>query len=602
MGPIEILRSLRGSRARTTAMVALLAGALAIPAGVAAASNGSVIPIDAHANAETVVEGDGWSGQPAMSGNGRYVAFESYADNLVADDTNNTSDVFVHDRQTGITRRASVSSTGQQGNGDSRNVAISNDGQVVAFESEATNLVQDGSTTNLDVFLHDFGTGETTRVSVNGNGDPGNDISFAPSISGDGRYVTFESYATNLDDTDQPTPESQVFVHDRVTGTTSQVSVDPSGRGADSMSWDSSISSDGTTVAFASFGATLIPNDTNNQTDIFVRDLVNSQTQRVSEDSNGAQANSYSLLTALSADGQVVVFTSEASNLVTSDLNEAPDVFVHDRETGTTSMVTVNSDGQQATYGAAVYGMLSVDISADGRYVTYESFASNLVPGDNNNHIDVFVHDRTLGITERVSEASDGTEADGASEYASISADGRLVAFQSGADNLVPGDTNGDDDVFVKNLDTGAVERISVQSAPDPTVTTTTTSTTTTTTTTTTTSTTTTTTSTTTTTTTTTTVPPRVNRMTQGNLVSVTVDGNVVTIAGRARTVSGEPHITISRNGRTLTAVNATRPRNDGYRGFVFTQKAPAGEYTYCAHFINQPNPHTADCRDVVVK
>src|SRR6266446_5338687 len=188
-------------------------------------------------------------------------------------------------------------------------------------------------------------------------------------------------------------------------------------------------------------------------------------TERVSVASGGTEGNDASLGSALSADGRFVAFDSAATDLVAADTNGVSDVLVHDRQTGTTERVSVASDGTQ---GNGKSGLLSFAfppaLSADGRFVAFVSFATNLVAGDTNGATDVFVHDRQTGITERVSVASDGTQGNNASSYPVLSADGRFVAFDSDATDLVAGDTNGTTDVFVHDRQTGATERMSVAS------------------------------------------------------------------------------------------------------------------------------------------
>jgi len=223
-----------------------------------------------------------------------------------------------------------------------------------------------------------------------------------------------------------------------------RVSVASDGTQGNDNSWDPSISADGRYVAFFSHASNLVPGDTNGKADVFVHDRVTGQTTRVSVASDGTEGNGYSWFPSISADGRYVAFESIASNLVPGDTNGVSDVFVHDRLTGQTTRVSVASDGTQG-HSASDHP----SISADGRYVAFESFASNLVPGDTNGKRDVFVHDRLTGQTARVSVASDGTQGNGDSIYPSISADGRYVAFVSGASNLVPGDANGNIDVFI---------------------------------------------------------------------------------------------------------------------------------------------------------
>jgi tricorn protease-like protein len=387
-------------------------------------------------------QGNGHCYSLSLSADGRYVAFQSAASNLVPGDTNNYTDIFVHDRQTGDTARVSVSSSGAQGNSESEWPSISADGRYVAFDSPASNLVT-GDTGYYDVFVHDRQTGQTARVSVSSGGAQGNRDSGWPSISADGRYVAFRSAASNLV-TGDTNNRYDIFVHDRQTGQTSRVSMDSAGTQGNHDSGWPSISADGRYVAFQSYASNLVPGDTNNASDVFVHDRQTGQTSRVSMDSAGTQGNNESLYLAISADGRFVAFQSYASNLVPGDTNNAPDVFVHDRQTGQTTRASVSSSGAQGNSGSDW-----PSISADGRFVAFLSYASNLVPGDTNDVRDIFVHDRQTGQTTRASVSSSGDQGNSESNSPSISADGRSVAFQSAASNLVPGDTNGYQDIFV---------------------------------------------------------------------------------------------------------------------------------------------------------
>jgi Periplasmic component of the Tol biopolymer transport system len=284
------------------------------------------------------------------------------------------------------------------------------------------------------------------------------------SISADGRYVAFVSAATNLVSGDTNNFQD-IFVHDRQTGQTTRVSVASDGTQANGHSYAPSISADGRYVAFASLASNLVSGDTNGAWDVFVHDRQTGETTRVSVASDGTQAIGFFFGSSpsISADGRYVAFDSWATNLVSGDTNDKPDVFVHDRQTGQTTRVSVSSDGTQANNGANY-----PSISADGRYVAFESSSTNLVSGDTNSVTDIFVHDRQTGQTTRVSVSSDGTQANGgpgwSGKNSSISADGRYVAFHSYADNLVSGDTNSATDIFVHDRQTGVTTRVSIAS------------------------------------------------------------------------------------------------------------------------------------------
>jgi parallel beta-helix repeat protein len=426
-------------------------------------------------------EGDDLSSTPSISADGRYVAFESNSTNLVNNETEGEWNVFVHDRQTGKTSRITLSSEGTHGHRPS----ISASGRYVAFASIASDLVAGDANGKWDVFVHDRdadgdgifdepGATDTVRVSVDSDGNEGEGNSEAPSISGDGRYVAFKSDASDLAD-ECVGGHRNVFVHDRDTDgddifdepgaiDTICASVTPDGSEGNGHSKTPSISADGNYVAFRSEASDLVGVDANGECDIFVRDMETEQTTLVSVASDGDQGNGASYSPSISANGDYVAFYSHASDLVDGDTNECtrnpdghcPDVFVHDRQTGDTTRVSVSSDGSQGD--AESY---SPSISADGRRVAFYSYASNLVEGDTNdfcnvdydgyddNCPDVFIHDLETEKTIRASVSSEGIEGNSWSWWASISSNGSCVAFVSSADNLVDNDNNDKDDIFV---------------------------------------------------------------------------------------------------------------------------------------------------------
>jgi Tol biopolymer transport system component len=389
--------------------------------------------------------GNGHSYGPGISDDGRYVAFFSGASNLVNGDTNEAWDIFVYDIQTGTPTRVSVASDGTEANGHADIApAISADGRYVAFFSYATNLVSGDTNGRGDIFLHDLQSGATTRVSIASDGTQANDQSNeAPAISAGGRYVAFFSYATNLLSGDTNwVPD--VFVHDTETGVTTRASVTSDGIEGNNTSEQPAISADGRYVAFVSLASNLASGDTNDLFDVYLHDMQDGTTSRISVASDGAGGNGGSFNPALSADGRYVAFESEASNLVSGDTNGVVDVFVHDTQTGTTTRVSLAADGTEGN-GRSV----APAISANGRYVTFSSFASNLISGDTNGAADVFVYDTQTGAVTRVSLPADGTEGNGDSSDPAMSADGRHIAFSSIAFNLVVGDTNPGSDIFV---------------------------------------------------------------------------------------------------------------------------------------------------------
>jgi len=452
------------------------------------------VSVDSSGNEGTGPQG---SASPTISANGRFVAFQSRHTNLAPGDSNAIWDVFVHDRDADVdgifdepgeiaTAMVSVSSAGAQGNFESRVPSISADGRFVAFSSVATNLVTGDTNGQFDVFVHDRdadGDGvfdepggiATTRASVNGSGAQGNFGSDGPRISASGRFVCFRSDASNLVPGDINVSED-TFVHDRDSDadgifdepggiSTTRVSL-PNladqgtlGTQANSYSNCRGISADGRFVALLSGALNLVLGDTNGFQDLFVHDRATGATTRVSvpnqddQGSLGAQANDHTFSGAMSADGSSVAFDSSASNLVVGDNNGSQDIFVYDLGTDITTRVSVDSDGNE---GGSFSSFPS--LSADGRFVAFESFATNLVLDDTNGTADIFVHDRQSGTTTRVSipnsadQAVLGDEANGSSQSAAMSADGRSIAFSSFANNLVLDDTNSstaEQDVFV---------------------------------------------------------------------------------------------------------------------------------------------------------
>ncbi|MDP9387327.1 MAG: calcium-binding protein [Actinomycetota bacterium] len=435
----------------------------------------------ASVSAEGTQATGGPSGAPDVSADGRYVAFASAATNLVAEDTNGVVDVFVKDRLSTAVARVSVTSDGAQAvdgafRVGSRRPAISADGRYVAFDSGASNLVP-ADTGAVDIFVHDRdadangvfdeagpGRRATTRVSLSSTGGQANASSFRPALSGNGRYVAFESEASNI----VPTLVSgvavggdanrafDVFVYDRHTATTTRESVSTSGEEATGSSacteskphsLQAALSFDGSVLAFTSGATNLVAGDTNGHCDVFVRDRAARTTTRVSVATTGAQGDDESTTADLSADGALVAFESKATNLVAGDTNAASDVFVRDRQAATTGRQSVDSTGAQANAHS-----VDASISADGRIVAFESNSVNLVAGDTNSVYDIFVRDRLSGATTR--ESVDSTGAQGTGTFllnidAAVSADGRVVAFDSAASTLVPDDTNGVRDVFV---------------------------------------------------------------------------------------------------------------------------------------------------------
>jgi Tol biopolymer transport system component len=416
---------------RTTA-AALLAvtGTLVLPAGSASASSAGGLAAASRVSVSSAEgQADDASFGAGLSADGRYVAFSSDATNLVRADTNRSRDVFVRDRRAGTTKRVSLSSTGGQGNEESFGTSITPDGRTVAFTSRASNLVKGDTAGQTDAFVRDVRTGRTTRVSVSSTGAQGNSESAFPQISANGRHVVFHSWATNLVTGDTTADAEDIFVRDLRTRTTERVSVSSTGAQADDYSFGVAISGNGRYVAFVSYATNLVPGDTNNAADVFLRDRRNRTTTRVNVGPGGEQADRASISVALTPDGRHVAFDSSATNLVSPGTPATAAVYVRDLRTGVTERI---ADGRHPA------------LSADGTRVAYEAGTGTMS--------DVFVVDRRTGAVTAASTAADGGPADNFSSQPSLSGNGRLVGFRSAATNLMPGDTNGVDDSYVRPI------------------------------------------------------------------------------------------------------------------------------------------------------
>ncbi|MBI1853222.1 MAG: PD40 domain-containing protein [Planctomycetes bacterium] len=398
----------------------------------------------------------------STSADGRFVAFVSNASNLDPRDTNNFADVFVHDRQTGLTELDSVNPDGSAASqgGGAADAVISASGRWVAFGSAASTPVPGDTNGRSDVFVFDRETRTTRIISLGASGNIGDGNSSAPSISGDGRFVAFASSATNLVPGDT-NGAYDVFVRDRDSDgngvfdeigavTTVRASVSSAGTEGNGNSFDPWISADGRVVVWNSLASTLDTPDMNGSYDVFARDLRSGVTSLVSVAVGGGAAGSNSTLSEssspISAAGRWVTFSSGATNLLPEDSNGATDVFVRDRQSGQTTRASVDS----ANVPGNGYSVGAV-ISAAGRFVAFTSGSTNLVAGDTNSVADLFVHDRVSGVTVRTNVSTLGAQADGGVFDAAFSEDGRVLAFTSNATNLVPGDANSRTDVFARD-------------------------------------------------------------------------------------------------------------------------------------------------------
>lgn len=344
------------------------------------------------------------------------------------------------------TRFVSLNDGAAQGNGPSFDLTLDRDGSLAAFTSAASNLVMFDANGVADVFLRDVVAGTTTRVSVGSGGVEGNAASDSGRLASNGRAVAFRSDATNFSANDM-NGASDIYLNDLAAGSTLLVSQTPAGMAGNGPSLAPFVSRNGLLVVFSSDATDLVPGDVNNQRDVFVFNVLLGTTQCISVDPFGAIAgNGSSDAATVSADGRYAVFASAASNLVPGDTNGDVDIFLRDLTAGVTWRINRSVGGGQANGPSSAPA-----ISESGEVIVYQSQATNLVPNDNNGVADVFVFDRITAATERASVATNGTPGNDVSGGPVVSATGRFVAFVSDAGNLSPDDTNGALDVYVRD-------------------------------------------------------------------------------------------------------------------------------------------------------
>lgn len=394
--------------------------------------------------------GNGRSERPAVSDNGRFIVYQSTARNLVDDDTSSRSDIFLYDRFTRKTIRINLAPDKSEADDSSENAAISADGNVIAFASEASNLVANDSGGIQDIFAYNRLTGVISRVSVSSAGVAGDGTSDLPDVSGDGRYVVFQSASTNLVGNDK-NEQIDIFRRDLQTGTTIRVNYNfLNEEVTDYDCTEPKISDDGQNVVFQT-QASLSPCDDNNDYDIFHRDILAGSTTLASATYYGCISNRDSYHPSISGDGRYVSFSSDSSDLaIEDDTNSRQDVYIRDLQQETTERISLSSSNQEGDNRSVGYGG---NLSQDGRYVSFSSSASNLVNDDENGRYDVFVRDRNSRQTTRESVShywEEGT-GDSSANTAAISANGRFVVFDSSSSELAAGDTNGNWDIFVRD-------------------------------------------------------------------------------------------------------------------------------------------------------
>lgn len=448
---------------------AIAAGVVLLAPGLRAAE---AQPTELVSRAGDDTLGNNTSDSPAVSADGRFVVFLSKSNDLVPGDTNGRVDVFVRDRANQSTVRVSVSSAGVEADKDSANPAISADGRFVAFGSVAMNLVVADTNGQKDVFLHDRdpdvdgifdepGAISTVRASVDDVGAERTRAASQPAVSGDGRWVAFEAA--------EGSGKQDVRVFDRLSGTSVVLSVDSNGVLGNGKSENPQLSTSGRFLVFESNANNLVVDDDNRTVDIFWVDRdadvdgafdepLETITLRASLDSNGEEGDDASRYPDVSDDGTQVVFASTAANLDVGITNNKRDVFVRDMTAGATFRISLGPGGVEGSAESTLPW-----ISGDGRCVLFQSAASNLVPNDANTDRDVFLYDRDSDLDgvlddpagtrlERVSVDSSGAESNGHSGdivRPMLSTDGLYAVFNSAASNLVADDDNGKRDVFL---------------------------------------------------------------------------------------------------------------------------------------------------------
>jgi Tol biopolymer transport system component len=426
------------------ALVALAAMTITTP-GIALAADPGV-PTTLDVAVDGARPNDRSFGGSSVSADGRYVAFTSFASNLVANDTNGRLDVFVRDTATGTTTIASVGSDGSQATAPSSEPSISADGRYVAFQTSAPDLVPGDTNDDDDVFVRDLRAGTTTRVSVTAAGRPGgwHDGSQYPSISADGRYVAFETESKLVSsDTDY---QFDVYVYDRETARPERVSAPAYGRQSDRANYGTHarISADGRYVVFHSDATNLTYGDVNGKQDVFVRDRNTQRTSLVSISESFLQGNEFSDRPSLSDDGRYVAFTSMATNFPNgTDGANRYRVYVKDLVTGRLIREDRNTAGQY------VFGY-EAQISGNGRYLAMQ--ADPGITEGSTGGLNIYVRDRQSGEVTPASHGYAGAPAVRTCLDIALSADGRHVAFTSDDGTLAPDDNDRRDNTFFATL------------------------------------------------------------------------------------------------------------------------------------------------------
>ena len=410
----------------------------------------------------------------SVSLDGRFVAFQSRASNLVAEDTNNKRDVFVYDREMKTMERVSISSDGEQADNNSGHPSISGDGRFVAFMSLAGNLVENDQNGQFDIFVHDRENKSTELVSVSVDGNAGNTKSLYPAISTDGCCIVFESSANNLIESDN-NEATDIFLRNLKQGLTETVSLSTRGQQANHGSYNASISADGRFVIFDSPARNLVPEDNKrsdehewNFSDVFLRDRERGETKLVSINTYGKPGNHPSSHGSVSADGRYIAFSSQATDLVEGYPDDRlivggkgrtarrVDIFVHDIRLRTTELASIGIDGEPGNHQSH-----APQISSNGRFVTFQSSASNLtesrMPGTT---INIYRRDREEKTTDLVTDFKGPLEINVMSAHSQVNHDGNWVVFDTNYGHK-GAQLARESDVYIWNAQNGEMELIS---------------------------------------------------------------------------------------------------------------------------------------------
>ena len=382
-------------------------------------------------------QANGRSGSISLSDDGQLIPFESSADNLIANDFNNADDIFVYNRFNETVELVSVAIDDAAADANSSSAVISGDGKYVSFSSFANNLVADDSNNFQDIFIRDLDNQTMEVVSVSSDGTLANGMSLFSTISSDGNYVAFDSLASNLVANDI-NESGDIFLRDRLNQTTELVTLSTDGSGANGSSTIGSISDDGRYISFESTADNLVTVDTNDVSDIFLYNRLNQTNELISVGLEGAAANGDSTVGLVSGNGGYVVYQSDADNLVADDINEASDIFIYNLQDGTTELVSIGLEGAAANGSSR-----NASISDDSRYVAFLSDADNLVADDTNSRADIFIRDLKAQTTQIIN----------ADSFPLLSGDAQSLVFTSSLANLINDDTNDTGDVFLVELD-----------------------------------------------------------------------------------------------------------------------------------------------------